>query len=87
MSLFGKSDSKKLQKLVEHFPDGAKEMSADKIKQYMEESLALTRKIDEAIHRGSVESDLGEKLKNSIRKKGLHNDTIRFAVENKLYKR
>ena len=87
MGLFGKSESKNLQKLVEQFPDAAKEMGADQIKQYLDESLALSRKIDEAMHKGSVGSDLAEKLKNSIRKKGLHNDTIRFAVENKLYKK
>jgi len=87
MKLFGKSDSQKLLKLVENFPDAAKEMSADKIKKYLEESLALSRMIDEAMHQGYIRLNLAEKLKNLIRKKGLYNDTIRFAVENKLYKK
>ena len=87
MKLFGKSDSKKLIKLVENFPNAGKEMNADKVKQYLEESLALSGMIDEAMRHGSIESSFAEELKNSIRKKGLYNDSIRFAVENKLYQK
>jgi hypothetical protein len=42
MKLFGKSESEKLQILVDNFPDARKEMSADEIKQYLVESVALS---------------------------------------------
>ena len=87
MKLFGKSESEKLQILVDNFPYTRKEMNADEIKEFLVESVALSRKIDEAMQMGSVRSDFAENLKNVIRKKGLINDAIRFAVENKLYKK
>lgn len=81
MRLFGRSKSKKLQKRVENFPKAPEiEMNAQSIMQYLEKAVALSKEIDVAVQEETIGKDLGEKWKESIRKKGLHNRTLRTII-------
>ena len=62
-------------------------MNAESLMVYIEKALALSKEVDEAVQKGVIERELGEKFKNSIQKKGLANHTLRSIIAQKLHKR